>query len=152
MAQTVATAQVAQAAEAIEQRAQFACAPRAGAGDLLLMLRQGLRQPAAAQQSAGTGPQFAQVQLLGLAVPVVEIAAGAAVALGQTDGLEATGPVTSAAIARLIDETLDPQHGMMPPRLPVVAEAAQGQAEHAGGQVGIALAFGQNQEAAVVDD
>jgi len=41
---------------------------------------------------------------------------------------------------------------MLPARLPVVTEAAQGQAEHAGGQVGITLAFGQNQKATVVDD
>lgn len=108
------------------QRVQLIRAPRAGAGELLLVLRQGLRQPAAAQPGAGTGPHFAQIELLGLAVLVVEIAAGEAVALGQTDGLESTGPLTSAAIARLIEETLDQQHGMMPPRLPVVAEAAQG--------------------------
>jgi len=41
---------------------------------------------------------------------------------------------------------------MAPLRLPIGAEAAQGQAEHARGQVGITGAFGQDEEAAVVDD
>ena len=152
MAKAVAAARVAQDTETVQERTQFASPEGARAGDLLFMLGQVGRQAAAAQHGAGVGAQFPQVKLLGLAVLVVEIAAGAAVALGQTDSLEATSPVTRAAIARLIDETLDHQHGMMPSRLPVVAETAQGQAEHAGGQIGITLAFGQDQEAAVVDD
>jgi hypothetical protein len=77
---------------------------------------------------------------------------GAAVALGQPDGCEAPGPGTRAASARLLHETLDDQHGMMPARRPVVAEAAQGRTEHPGGEVGIALAWGQDQEAAVLDN
>ena len=41
---------------------------------------------------------------------------------------------------------------MAPVRLPVSAQAAQAQAEYAGREIGIAGAFGQDEEAAVVDD
>ena len=41
---------------------------------------------------------------------------------------------------------------MAPLRLPVGAEPAQAQAEHAGAQIGITLAFGQDEEATVIDD
>ena len=88
-AQDVAAARVAQDAKTFRERAQFPRPEGARSGDLFLVLRQRLGQPAAAQQGAGPGPQFAQVKLLGLAVLVVEIAAAPAVAPGQPDGDEA---------------------------------------------------------------
>ena len=148
----MATARIAQDAEPVQERTQFPGAEGAGASDLFFVLGQVGGQAATTQQGAGAGPQCAQVQLLGQAVLVIEVAAGATVTLGQADGREPAGPVARAAGARLLDETLDDQHRMPPPGLPVLTEPAQAQAEHARGEMGITLPFGQDQEAAVVDD
>jgi len=151
VAQAVARTPIAQGAEALPERAQFAGAEGTGAGEVLFGFGQAGRQPAATQRGAGAGAQFAQVELLGLAVFLVEVTAGAPVALGEANGLEPAGPVAGAAIAALIDKALHHQHRMAPPGLPIVAEPAQTDAEHARGQIGIALTLGQDQEPAVVD-
>jgi len=95
---------------------------------------------------------FPHEESFGPVVFDVEIAAHAAEALGGADGLKPAGPVAGAAVARFIHETLDDQQRMPPLGLPIVAEPARGQTQNAGGQIGIAGAFGQDQEAAVIDD
>ena len=82
----------------------------------------------------------------------IKIAAGPGETLGRPDGLKTAGPIASAAILRLVNEALDRQHGMIPALEPVGAQAAQAKAQHARGQVRVALPLRQNQKAAVIDD
>lgn len=105
-----------------------------------------------AQELAGAGPQFAQVKLFGHAVLAIKVAARAGETLRATDGRKTAGPIARAPVVRLVHETLHHQHRMLPAFLPVRAQAAQTQPEHARGQIGETLALGQDEEAAVVDD
>jgi hypothetical protein len=104
------------------------------------------------QQAAGVGAQFAQIQLFGHAMLLIEVAARAGEALGEADGRKTAGAITRAAILGFVHKTFDHQHGMLPAGLPVLAQTAQTQAEDPRGQIGKTRPRGQDEEAAVVDD
>ena len=85
------------------------------------MGRQFLGPARLAQQPAGPGAQFAQVELFGLAVRQINVPTRSAKALGWTDGFEAARPIAGPAILRLVNKALNHQHRMVPVLLPVGA-------------------------------
>src|SRR5208282_1845355 len=133
-----------------QQRSQMAGPQRARPADFVLLFGQIGRQPSLAQYAPGPGTQFPQIELLGLAMLQVIIPAGAAIAGGQAHRLKTASPVTGPPALALIDVALHQDYRMAPVRLPVSVEPLQTQPQHARGQIGIALALGQNQKTAVV--
>ena len=115
------------------------------------MLKQFFRPPPATQQGTGAGLQFLEVQLLGLAMFVVEVAAGALEAGRRPDRFKAAGTVAHTTVAGFVDETLDHEHRMAPACLPVARQAPQKLPQRARGQVRQPLALWQHEIAAVAD-
>ena len=138
--------------EALEQVTQGRGAERAWARDIGLEGGERLGQAGLPEDGKGPGLEGAEVELLGLAVREVEVAGVAGKAARGAERLEAAGAIAGAAILRLIDEALDGEDGMLPTGKPVLAQAAQAQAEDARGEVGKAVAIGEDEEAAVVGD
>jgi len=124
----------------------------AGAGLHGLVRSQGLREAGLSQELAAAPVEGAQEELLGLAVLDVKVPRGASEAGGGPDGLEATGLVAGALEEGLVHEALDEEDGVPMALGPVVAEAAEGECEDAGGEVGEPLAVREDEEAGVVDD
>lgn len=87
-----------------------------------------------------------------MAVREIIIPAGAGKTRGRPHRFKTTGAVTGAAVVRLLDKACHDQDRMAPTRLPVGAQAAQTHAQHARGQMGIALALRQDPKATVIDD
>lgn len=105
-----------------------------------------------AKDFAGVGAEFPQVELLGLVVGGVVVARVARKPGAGADGLEPAGAVAGAFVAGFIDETFHDEDFVPPVLAPIAGETAQGQTEDFGGEVGMALAFDEQQEAAVVAD
>jgi hypothetical protein len=80
-----------------QQRAQVGGPQRTGTTDFLLMLGQIGRQSSLAQNTQGAGTQFPQIELFGLAMLLVIVAAGASIARGQPRRLETAGEMTLGA-------------------------------------------------------
>src|SRR5215208_2985472 len=95
---------------------------RARPADFLLMLGQIGRQASLPQNAQGAGTQFPQIELLGLAVLLIIIPAGAPIASRQAHGLETASPVTGPPILALIDIALHQGDRMSPVLLPVGVE------------------------------
>ncbi len=72
----------------LQQRAQMRGPQRARPADFLLMLGQIGRQAPLPQNAQRAGTQFPQIELFGLAVLLIIIPAGAAIAGRQPRGLE----------------------------------------------------------------
>src|SRR5207244_8132658 len=150
VAQTVAAASVLELSENFQDRDQLGRSQGAGPADLLLMLSQVGRQPPVPQNTQGSGPQLSQIKLLGPTVLQVITAAGSAIARSQADRFKTAGPVAGPPVLSLINVTLHQDDGMAPVQLPVGIEPFQTQRQDARGQIGITLAFGQNQKPAVI--
>ena len=84
MPQPARLPQIGQGAETIEQPFQARRAERTRPGRFSLVDRQRLGPSRLPQQPAGAGAQFAQIQLFGLAVFEITIAARAGKTLGET--------------------------------------------------------------------
>ena len=147
-----AFARVFELTQAFVEAAEFGGAEGAGAGDVGFGLAEGLGQAGTAKDFAGVGAEFAQVELLGLVVGGVVVARVAGKPGAGAHGIESAGAVAGAFVAGFIDETFHDEDFVSPVFLPIAGETAQGQAEDFGGEVGMALAFYEQEEAAVVAD
>src|SRR5450631_1493087 len=113
----------------LQQRTQVARSQRAGATDLVLMLGQVRRQTSLPQQAHRSGAQFPQIKLLGLAMLLIIVPAGAAVTGGPAYRLKTTGPIAGALVLALIDIALHQHHRMAPAFLPIGADSLQTQGQ-----------------------
>src|SRR5258707_371774 len=89
--------------EELQQRIQLGGPQRARPADLLLVLGQVRWQTALAQDAHGSGTQFSQIKLLGLAMLHIIIPAGAAIARRQTHRFKATSSVAGPPVMAFID-------------------------------------------------
>ena len=120
---------------------------------MMPMMRIGLLRPSSlAQQLAGCGLEFAQVELLRLAVMLIKITARPGKSSRDAHRFKSTSPVAGASITRLIDIGLAHPDRMTPSLLPVWAELPQAQTERTRSQIRVALPLRQNEEATIVDD
>jgi len=115
------------------------------------MPRQFSRQPSLTQNADGPWTQFPHVKLLGHAMLLIIIPAGATVTRSEAQRFKTTGPVTGAPILALIDVALHQHHRMAPMFLPIGIDPLKAQTQDPRCQVRVLLTFGQNQKTAIVD-
>src|SRR5580700_6124416 len=101
MPQTMPAPPILQGPETLRQRVELSGPKRARPGGLFLQLGQFLGHLPTPQQRARSLLQLPQVKLFWLAVFLVKIPAGAAVAFGQAGRLKTARPIAGAPIQAL---------------------------------------------------